>query len=102
MQLIGLDVGFSKWKATSGVATLTGTVCQVGRATATLDDRGRLLRNVSMADVVAIDAPLLPTATLCIRNCERLFARGKIQKRFTEFCEARYEPSSMAVRSGSF
>src|SRR5882724_9604632 len=56
MQLIGLDVGFSEAKATSGVATLVAGVIHVGRATGAAVSRRRLLENISMADVVAIDA----------------------------------------------
>ena len=37
--------------------------------------------NVSTADVVAIDAPLLPMLDSRIRSCERLFARGQFQRR---------------------
>jgi hypothetical protein len=81
MQLLGLDVGFSAVKATSGVATLTGTTCAVGRATATVASRSKLWSRISMAAVVAVDAPLLPTSDLCIRSAERLFARGQFQRR---------------------
>lgn len=81
MQLIGLDVGFSATRRTSGVATLAGTAFDVGRATAAAEDRRRLLKGVSMAAVVAIDAPLLPTCDSRVRLCERLFARGKFQRR---------------------
>lgn len=81
MQLIGLDVGFSSAKPTSGVATLTGATCDVGRATATAEDRRRLLKHISMAAVVAIDAPVLPTCDSRIRPCEQLFARGRFQRR---------------------
>jgi hypothetical protein len=68
-------------KATSGVATLVGTIIRVGRATATAVSRNRLLRNISAAKVVAIDAPLMPTVDSRIRPCERLFARGQFQRR---------------------
>jgi hypothetical protein len=81
MQLIGLDVGFSATKATSGVATLVGTTLAVGRATGASVTRRKLLTNVSTADVVAIDAPLLRMLDSRIRSCERLFARGQFQRR---------------------
>ncbi len=81
MQLVGLDVGFSKAKSTSGVATLVRTTLTVGRASADAASRRRLLENVSTADVVAIDAPLLPTLDSRKRSCEHLFASGQFQRR---------------------
>lgn len=81
MQLIGMDVGFSAEKATSGVATLVGTTLRVGRTTAAAASRRRLLENISTADLVAIDAPLLPMLDSRVRSCERLFARGQFQRR---------------------
>jgi hypothetical protein len=81
VQLIGLDVGFSATKPTSGVATLVDKLCIVGRATAVAADRQKLLTRVSKAEIAAIDAPLLPLFDSRIRACERLFARGLFQRR---------------------
>jgi hypothetical protein len=101
MQLIGLDVGFSAMKATSGVASLVGTIIRVGRATASAVSRNRLLENVSAAKVVAIDAPVLPVVDSRIRPCERLFARGRFQRR----CKAGFSHVSgtgMELRTAGF
>ena len=81
MQLVGLDVGFSTTRATSGVSTLVSTILKVGRATSTATGRRKLLESVSTADVVAIDGPLLSVLDGRIRPCERLFARGGFQHR---------------------
>jgi hypothetical protein len=81
MELVGLDVGFSETKSTSGVATLIGTMIEVGRATAAATSRHKLLASISKATVISIDAPLLPIVDARIRSCERLFARGKFQRR---------------------
>ncbi len=81
MQLIGLDVGFSAKKATSAVASLAGATIRVGRATAIAASRNRLLGDISVANMVAIDAPLISADDKRIRSCERLFARGQFQRR---------------------
>lgn len=81
MQLIGLDVGFAETAATSGVAALAEGVVRVGRATAAAADRMRLLRGISRATVIAIDAPVLPEMDYALRPCERLLSRGAFQRR---------------------
>ena len=81
MQLIGLDVGFSAKKRTSGVAVLCDGEVQVGRANSESASRLGLLGGVTAAAVTAIDAPLLATLDARIRPCERLFARGRFQRR---------------------
>lgn len=101
MQLIGLDVGFSATKATSGVATLAGTTISVGRATAVADSRNKLLAGVSAATVIAIDAPLMPVVDTQIRSCERLFARGQFQRR----CKAGFshvKGTGLGLRNAGF
>src|SRR5262245_10075251 len=80
-ELLGLDVGFSAAKATSGVAVLVGASCSVGRATSASESRLRLLCGLSRAAVTAIDAPLLPELDHRIRLCERVFASGQFQNR---------------------
>lgn len=81
MQLVGLDVGFSETRPSSGVATLARGVVRVGRARATWRDRIRLLRVIRRAAVAAIDAPVLPALDHAVRPCERLLARGLFQRR---------------------
>jgi hypothetical protein len=81
VQLVGLDVGFSRTRASSGVATLARGVVRVGRARATWSDRIRLLRAIRRAAVAAIDAPVLPALDHAVRPCERLLARGLFQRR---------------------
>lgn len=79
--LLGLDVGFSATKPTSGVAVLVGTTCRVGRTTAESSSRMQLLHGLSQAAVTAIDAPLLPELDSHIRLCERVVASGSFQNR---------------------
>ena len=81
MQLVGLDVGFSAKRETTGVATLVNSTLEVGRAKSTIAGRRELFEHISTADVVAIDGPLLPVLDARIRPCERLFARGQFQRR---------------------
>lgn len=81
MQLIGLDVGFSAKRRSSGLAVLCDGAVQVGRASSEAASRLALLGEVTAAAVTAIDAPLLATLDARIRPCERLFARGRFQRR---------------------
>ena len=59
MQLIGLDVGFSARKRTSGLAVLCDGEVLVGRASSEAASRLALLGEVTAAAVTAIDAPVL-------------------------------------------
>ncbi len=81
MRLIGVDVGFSERRRSSGVAAWDGAALTVGRASSTAESRLSLSATVQSADVIAIDAPLLPTDSSAIRNCERAFAAGTFQKK---------------------
>lgn len=80
MNLIGLDVGFSAKKRSSGVARLNSGVVSVGCATASLKSRTALF-GVDEVDVAAIDAPVLGRDSYDKRACERLFTLGCFQRR---------------------
>ena len=81
MDLLGFDVGFSEKKRSSGIAKLTSNQLVVGRATATWETRGPLVRNPRLYDVAAIDAPLVPEDFDDARDCEKLFIGGVFQRR---------------------
>jgi hypothetical protein len=80
MNLIGLDVGFSAKRFSSGVARLNSGVVSVGCATASLETR-RELFGMDEIDVSAIDAPILASESYGKRACERLFTLGCFQRR---------------------
>jgi predicted nuclease with RNAse H fold len=79
--LIGLDVGFSATRRSSGVARLgPGGDVRVGHTTSAWEAR-RELTGTERADVVAIDAPYTTSAAGAARSCERVLARGAFQRR---------------------
>jgi predicted RNase H-like nuclease len=80
MNFIGLDVGFSSRKRSSGVARLNSGVVSVGCATASLESR-TVLFGVDEVDLAAIDAPILGRDSYDKRACERLFTLGCFQRR---------------------
>ena len=80
MILVGLDVGFSATRASSGVARLAFGELSVGCATASLESRKKFFGSDEV-DVAAIDAPILPGESYDQRVCERLFTLGCFQRR---------------------
>lgn len=81
MDLIGLDIGFSASRRTSGVARLSGSNLVLGRATSSWESRVELIGSSVKADVAAIDGPLLRELTWVKRACERIFTLGLFQRR---------------------
>ncbi len=82
MELIGLDVGFSKNRRTSGVAHISPEKgLTIGDATSEWADRARILHWATLVDVTAIDAPIVPSIDIGKRACETFFCYGKFQKR---------------------
>ncbi len=81
LNVIGLDAGFSATKRSSGVAWLRQERLKVGCANASWEDRWRLLDGAELVQVVAIDAPILPSLSDRSRLCERVFSRGSFQRR---------------------
>lgn len=80
MELIGLDIGFSQTRRTSGVARLSGTVLSCSRATSEWKSRVEVLGDRT-ADVVAIDGPLLRDMGYPKRLCESVFSSGAFSRR---------------------
>lgn len=81
MDLIGLDIGFSASRRTSGVARLSGSNLTLGRATSSWESRVELIGSSVKADIAAIDGPLLRELNWAIRACERIFTVGLFQRR---------------------
>jgi len=81
MDLIGLDVGFSKTRRSSGVARLSNGEFRIGRATSSWESRVEVLGSKGSADIAAIDAPVLPDLHWDARPCEKLLTLGAFQRR---------------------
>lgn len=81
MDLVGLDVGFSKTRLSSGAARLNSQGLRLGRVGSTWESRSKVLGPVDLADMAAIDAPLLPKEHFEPRACERVFTLGRFQRR---------------------
>ncbi len=80
MELIGLDIGFSATGRTSGVARLSGNTLMCSRATSIWGSRAAVLGD-SVAEVTAIDGPLLKDLDCPKRACESIFSRGSFSRR---------------------
>jgi len=81
LNFIGLDVGFSKTRRSSGVACLSDGKLSVGCATASWESRAELLGDCTIAQVVAIDAPIVTVGNCEGRDCERVLTLGRFQRR---------------------
>ena len=75
MELIGFDIGFSEKKRTSGVARLRAQVLSCSRATSEWGNRAAALGD-GIADVTAIDGPILKNIDYPKRLCETVFSCG--------------------------
>jgi hypothetical protein len=80
--LLGVDVGFSARRKTTGVAwRLNGqvSVCLTG---STWEERKAALPQNVTFDLAALDAPLVPSGSPCVRRgCEAAFYRGAFWNR---------------------
>lgn len=83
ISLLGIDVGFSKSRPTTGIAwSSTGTI-GAARTHADWDRRRVHLPSSTNFSIIAIDGPLVPDGSpdRLVRTCEQLLARGTFQKR---------------------
>jgi hypothetical protein len=81
MVIIGLDVGFSATRRSSGVARLASDgALLLSHTTAQWENR-REVTGMESAGVAAIDAPYTTAGPAEARGCERVFARGAFQRR---------------------
>lgn len=83
MNLLGVDVGFSAKRKTTGIAILRGDQLATSRTTRDSTERLAALPPGFRASVIALDGPLLPNATELrhLRLCETVFARSPFHKR---------------------
>lgn len=81
MLIIGLDVGFSATRRSTGVARLAPDgALRLGHTTSQWERRREII-GLERAAVAAIDAPYTTAAPAETRGCERIFARGAFQRR---------------------
>jgi hypothetical protein len=80
---MGLDVGFSKTRRTTGIACLEGDKLSLARAGTSWESRKAKLPDGFQPTVIAIDGPLLPLgADLNVhRHVESLFVRAPFHNR---------------------
>lgn len=83
MKLLGVDVGFSKTRDTTGIACLDCNTLHVWKARTSWEARKARIPAGFQAEVIALDGPLLPQGVneLVRRRCEFLFIRAPFSKR---------------------
>ena len=81
--LLGIDVGFSRSRPTTGVAWSANGTFGAAKTHADWDRRRQHLPAATTYSVVAIDGPMVPAGSpdLLVRTCEQTLARGAFQKR---------------------
>jgi predicted nuclease with RNAse H fold len=80
--LLGIDVGFSKHRRTTGIAWHVDGKVETSKTYSDWERRRQQLPAEESFAVIAIDGPLLPAGVeLHQRHCERVFIRGAFQKR---------------------
>jgi len=83
LPLLGIDVGFSKSRPTTGIAWSADGTFGAAKTHTDWERRRVYLPPSTNFSVIAIDGPLVPDGSpnLLVRTCEQLMARGKFQKR---------------------
>lgn len=83
INLLGVDVGFSKTRPTTGIAWLQGQNFGASRTHSDWERRSRCIPEATVFSVIAIDGPLVPPGSDegLARHCESVFIRGAFQKR---------------------
>lgn len=83
VELLGVDVGFSKVQKSTGIAFVRGGDLTVYRANSSEADRKHLIPDGFSPTVTAFDGPLLPPGAdpLTVRQCEKFFSRGLFSRR---------------------
>lgn len=85
VSLLGIDVGFSERRKTTGIASYTfGQPARLHCVGSLPEDRAEVLLDRPLYDAIAIDGPIVPTAAnpeQVIRRCERLLSKGLFGKR---------------------
>jgi predicted nuclease with RNAse H fold len=85
VNLLGIDIGFSERRKTTGIASYTfGQPVRLHCVGSLPRDRAEVLLDRPLYDAIAIDGPIVPTATnpeQLVRRCERLLSKGPFGKR---------------------
>jgi predicted nuclease with RNAse H fold len=85
VSLLGIDVGFSEHRKTTGVASYTfGQPARLHCVGSLPQDRAEVLSGRPLYDAIAIDGPIVPSPTNAeqvIRCCERLLSKGPFGRR---------------------
>jgi hypothetical protein len=83
MKLIGVDVGFSKTRETTGIACVDGEKLYLDRAGTEWNSRREKVPPSFQAPVIALDGPLLPASAdgLVRRSCEYAFIQAPFHNR---------------------
>jgi hypothetical protein len=83
MKLVGVDVGFSKTRKTTGIASLDGYSLCLTRTGTESEDRTRCIPEGFRATVAAFDGPLVPQdlEPPIRRACEFVFVHAPFDKR---------------------
>src|ERR1700736_498089 len=81
--LMGIDVGFSQRRRTTGIACLEGDQLSLERAGTSWESRNAKIPNGFQPSVIAIDGPLLPLGTdlQLRRHVESVFSRASFHNR---------------------
>jgi predicted nuclease with RNAse H fold len=82
-KLLGVDVGFSAKRLTTGIAVLDGDRIRLTRAGSSWESRVSQLPDGFRPSIIAIDGPLLPQGAdnLIRRSCEAIFVRAPFHNR---------------------
>ncbi len=80
MEIIGVDIGFSANRRTSGVARLSGSNLVFDRTGSNWASRVAVIGD-NIAEVTAMDGPLLGDSKCRKRVCETIFAMGAFSRR---------------------
>lgn len=83
MALLGIDVGFSRSRPTTGIAWSKGGAFKAAKTHTDWERRSQHIPATTTFSVIAIDGPLVPlgSADSLDRLCERMFIRGAFQSR---------------------
>jgi predicted nuclease with RNAse H fold len=80
--LLGVDVGFSKSRRTTGLAWLANSTIQTALTGSSWEERRRALPPNVQFSIAAFDAPIVPGHNYdAARGCERVFYGGAFAKR---------------------
>src|ERR1700716_3535998 len=80
--LLGVDVGFSKSKKTTGLAWFVGSTIETALTGSSWSERSRALPRDAQFAIPALDAPIVPADNYnTFRGCERAFYGGAFWNR---------------------